>query len=158
MGGGLLQIAANSAIDPVFNDPNYTLFKAVYHKYTPFSIQDYTLKLSSMSDFGKKMEITIPKVGDLLTDAVLVVDLPQIQGEYTFTNQTEYLNSLTSQYTFSTMTDIQQYNENLYKLDLGNNISAYLVRDSQINKYQLNFNNNLKFGLNFLPNDCYIEF
>ena len=137
MGGGLLQIAANSAIDPVFNDPNYTLFKAVYHKYTPFSIQDYTLKLSSMSDFGKKMEITIPKVGDLLTDAVLVVDLPQIQGEYTFTNQSEYLNSLTSQYTFSTMTDIQQYNENLYKLDLGNNISAYLVRDSQINKYQL---------------------
>ena len=137
MGGGLLQIAANSAIDPVFNDPNYTLFKAVYHKYTPFSIQDYTLKLSSMSDFGKKMEITIPKVGDLLTDAVLVVDLPQIQGEYTFTNQSEYLNSLTSQYTFSTMNDIQQYNENLYKLDLGNNISAYLVRDSQINKYQL---------------------
>lgn len=137
MGGGLLQIAANSAIDPVFNDPNYTLFLAVYHKYTPFTIQDYTLKLSSLSDFGKKMEVTIPKVGDLLTDMVLTIELPQVSGEYIFTNQQEYLNSITSQFTFTIMNDVQQYAENLYKLGLGNALKVYLVRDSQIGKYQL---------------------
>ena len=137
MGGGLLQIEANSAIDPIFTDPNYTLFLAVYHKYTPFSIQDYTLKLSSLSDFGKKLEVTIPKAGDLLTDMVLTIDLPQVIGEYIFTNQQEYLNSLTSQFTFSIMNDVQQYNENLYKLSLGNSLQVYLVRDSQIGKYQL---------------------
>ena len=101
MGGGLLQIAANSATDPVFNDPNYTLFLAVYHKYTPFTIQDYTLKLSSLSDFGKKLEVTIPKVGDLLTDMVLTIELPQVSGEYTFTNQQDYINSITNQFTFN---------------------------------------------------------
>ena len=137
MGGGLLQIAANSATDPVFNDPNYTLFLAVYHKYTPFSIQDYTLKLSSLSDFGKKLEINIPKVGDLLTDMVLTIELPQITGEYTFENQQQYINDLTNQYTFSIMNDTQQYDENLYKLSLGNSLQVYLVRDSQIGKYQL---------------------
>jgi hypothetical protein len=137
MGGGILQIAANSATDPIFNDPNYTLFLAVYHKYTPFSIQDYTLKLSSLSDFGKKLEVNIPRVGDLLTYMVLTVELPEVLGEYIFTNQADYLNNLKNQYTFSIMNDTEQYNENLYKLNLGNNISAYLVRDSQIGKYQL---------------------
>jgi hypothetical protein len=137
MGGGLLQIAANSATDSIFNDPNYTLFLAVYHKYTPFSIQDYTLKLSSLGDFGKKLEVNIPKIGDLLTDMCLIVDLPEINGEYTFTNQEEYVNSLTSQFTFSIMNDVSQYQENLYKLNLGNTMQVYLIRDSQIGKYQL---------------------
>ena len=137
MGGGILQIAANCTSDSIFIDQNYTFFKVVYHKHQPFSIEDYILNLSSLSDFGKKIDVTIPKVGDLLTDMMLVIDLPEVSGEYTFTNRDEYLASLQNQYTFSTMTDLQQYNENLYKLNLGNNLQAYLVRDYQINKYQL---------------------
>ena len=130
MGGGILQIAANSVSNSIFNDQNYTLFKVVYRKYTPFSIEDYILNLTSISDFGKKIDVSIPKVGDLLTDMMLVIDLPEVSGEYIFNNQTEYMNSLKSQYTFSTMNDIQQYNENIYKLTLGNNLQVYLVRIS----------------------------
>jgi hypothetical protein len=137
MGGGILQIAANVSNDSLFNDQNYTFFKCVYHKYTPFTLENYVLNLSSLSDFGKKMDIVIPKVGDLLTDMMLVVDLPQIKGEYTFTDRDAYIKSLQDQYTFSTMNDIQQYNENLYKLNLGANLQAYLVRDSELGQYQL---------------------
>jgi hypothetical protein len=130
MGGGILQIAANSVSNSIFNDQNYTLFKVVYRKYTSFSIEDYILNLTSISDFGKKIDVTIPKVGDLLTDMMLVIDLPEVSGEYIFNNQEEYMNSLQNQYTFSTMNDIQQYNENIYKLTLGNNLQVYLVRIS----------------------------
>ena len=137
MGGGILQIAANVSNDSLFNDQNFTFFKCVYHKYTPFTLENYVLNLSSLSDFGKKMEVVIPKVGDLLTDMMLVVDLPQIKGEYTFTDRDAYIKSLQDQYTFSTMTDIQQYNENLYKLNLGANMQVYLVRDSVLGQYQL---------------------
>jgi hypothetical protein len=137
MGGGILQIAANSANDSLFNDQDYTLFKSVYHRYTPFSIENSILNLTSLSDFGKKIETVIPKVGDLLTDIMLVIDLPEISGEYTFTNRDDYLNSLKNQYSFTTMNDLQQYNENLYKLSLGSEMQAYLVRDSILGQYQL---------------------
>jgi hypothetical protein len=124
MGGGILQIAANSANDSLFNDQNYTLFKSVYHRYTPFSIENSILNLTSLGDFGKKIETVIPRVGDLLTDIMLVIDLPEISGEYTFTNRDDYLNSLKNQYSFTTMNDVQQYNENLYKLSLGSEMQA----------------------------------
>jgi hypothetical protein len=137
MGGGILQLASNTSNDSLFNDQTYTLFKIVYHKYTPFSIENTILNLTSLSDFGKKIETVIPRTGDLLTDVMLVIDLPEITGEYIFTNRDEYLNSLQNQYTFTTMNDLQQYNENLYKLSLGSEMQAYLVRDSILGQYQL---------------------
>ena len=137
MGGGILQIASNVSGDSLFNDQNYTFFKSVYHKYTPFSIENSILNLSSLSDFGKKMEVIIPKVGDLLTDIMLVIDLPEVNANYVFTDRDEYIQSLENQYTFITMTDIQQYNENLYKLNLGSGMQVYLVRDSVLGQYQL---------------------
>ncbi|MBU3743900.1 MAG: hypothetical protein FGM61_05035 [Sediminibacterium sp.] len=121
----------------MFNDQQYTLFKAVYHRFTPFSIEDYEFNISGTGDFGKKIDVRIPKVGDLLTDMTLVIDLPEISGSYVFENKDEYLNSLQSQYSFTTMNDIQQYKENLYKLKLGQNMQAYLVRDRILGKYQL---------------------
>lgn len=135
MGGGILQIAANSAVNNIFNDNNYSLFKIVYHKYTSFSIEDYKLPLSSLSDFSKKLDVIIPKVGDLLTDVVLNIELPQLTGNYTFQNGTEYLNYLNSQYTFVTMTDKQQYYENLYKESLGNTLQSYLLRETTYTGY-----------------------
>ena len=48
MGGGILQIAANSVSNSIFNDVNYSFFKIVYHKYTSFTIEDYILPLSSL--------------------------------------------------------------------------------------------------------------
>jgi len=137
MGGGILQIASNVSGDSLFNDQNYTFFKSVYHKYTPFSIENNILNLSSLSDFGKKMEVVIPKVGDLLTDIMLVIDLPEVNANYVFTDRDEYIQSLENQYTFITMTDMQQYNENLYKLNLGSGMQVYLVRDSVLGQYQL---------------------
>jgi len=133
MGGGILQIAANSVSNSIFNDVNYSFFKIVYHKYTSFTIEDYILPLSSLSDFGKKLEVVIPKVGDLLTDIILKVELPQVNGNYVFSDRDTYLASLQAQYTFATMTDIQQYNENLYKESLGNAMQVYLIRNYKDN-------------------------
>jgi hypothetical protein len=133
MGGGILQIAANSVSNSIFNDVNYSFFKIVYHKYTSFTIEDYILPLSGLSDFGKKLEVVIPKVGDLLTDIILKVELPQVKGEYVFSDKDAYLASLKAQYTFVTMTDIQQYNENLYKESLGNGMQVYLIRNYKDN-------------------------
>ena len=83
MGGGILDLVATGNQDIILiGNPEKTLFKAKYSKYTNFGMQkfriDYnglrTLRLTDESEFKFK----IPKYADLLMDTYLVVNLPMI--------------------------------------------------------------------------------
>jgi len=83
MGGGLLNIISYGNQNIMLNgNPSKTFFKTVYAKYTNFGMQkfriDYegqrTLKLNESTHLTFK----IPRQGELLLDAFLVMNLPDI--------------------------------------------------------------------------------
>ena len=83
MAGGLMQLVSQGQANILLNgNPSKTFFKSTYAKYTNFGLQyfrvDYegtsTLQLSADSTFIFK----IPRYADLLMDAYLSFDLPNI--------------------------------------------------------------------------------
>jgi len=86
MPGGLLQIAINSGKDNyLVSNPQISFFKSVYRKYTRFSIETIkeTPNLTNLQeDIDTKLNIKIPRNGDLLKRAYLTFDLPDIYSGY----------------------------------------------------------------------------
>lgn len=94
MGGGLFQLAAYGAMDKKYliGNPSDSYFKSVFKKYSNFSTETKRTYFNSEFDFGKKTKVTIPKVGDLIMDMYLEVNLPKIISN---DNQTVgYINSV----------------------------------------------------------------
>lgn len=79
-GGGILQLAAASAINNIYmiGDPQITLFKRVYKRHIQFSIYDDVTIPSNRGDFNASSIIRIEKKGDLLGKLHLIIDLPEI--------------------------------------------------------------------------------
>ena len=76
MGGGLLQLVAKGAQDVyLINDPQITLFKNIFHRYTNFSYETFQLNFDGNKKFGQEINCTIPLNGDLLSKAYLVIIL-----------------------------------------------------------------------------------
>jgi len=82
MAGGLLRISAYGAQDVFLTgDPQITFFKALYKRYTHFSMETIQQQFSGTAGFGKKdVASTISKNGDLVTHMVLQIDLPALTG------------------------------------------------------------------------------
>jgi hypothetical protein len=78
-GGGLLQLVATGKQDAFLTgNPQVTWFKMVYRRYTPFSIESQRMYFDGKADFGQKFSCVVPRLGDLLGDCFLVVNLPPI--------------------------------------------------------------------------------
>ena len=76
MGGGLLQLVAKGAQDVyLINNPQITLFKNIYHRYTNFSYETFQLNFDGNKNFGNEINCTIPLNGDLLSKTVLIIIL-----------------------------------------------------------------------------------
>lgn len=76
MGGGLLQLVAKGAQDVyLINNPQITLFKNIYHRYTNFSYETFQLNFDGNKNFGEEINCTIPLNGDLLSKTYLVIIL-----------------------------------------------------------------------------------
>jgi len=76
MGGGLLQLVAKGAQDVyLINNPQITLFKNIYHRYTNFSYETFQLNFDGNKNFGEEINCTIPLNGDLLSKSYLVIIL-----------------------------------------------------------------------------------
>tara|TARA_Y200000002_G_C22655105_1_gene653127 strand:- start:115 stop:1482 length:1368 start_codon:yes stop_codon:yes gene_type:complete len=97
MGGGYLQLSGVGPQDIYLTgNPQITYFKAVYKRYTNFSIDTFSLFTTNM-DFGKISEIEIPINGDLITNLHLEVKLPQLhqtQHGDTITQYASWVNGL----------------------------------------------------------------
>lgn len=92
MGGSLLQLVSRGAEDLfITGDPEITFFKAVYRRHVNFSIYQKILNFTGKTNFNKRFHCKIKRLGDLLTNLTLVVDLPRINIKYKFvTNKTVF--------------------------------------------------------------------
>lgn len=78
MTGGLIHITSYGVTDLFLSGaPEITFFKMVYRRYTNFAKESIELALNNI-DFGKTVEIEIPKVGDLISTSYLHLVVPEI--------------------------------------------------------------------------------
>lgn len=82
MSGALLQLAALGAQDKYFvGNPEVTLFKSKYHRYTHFASETVIVSFDGgFIDFGSENEATatLEKSGDLISKMVLVIELDEV--------------------------------------------------------------------------------
>ncbi len=82
-GGALIQLIAYGAQDVYLTgNPQITFFKLVYRRHTNFSMEWVQQKdQNTNGKFGKRMEIVIERVGDLLGSMHLEVTVPPLLQE-----------------------------------------------------------------------------
>jgi hypothetical protein len=77
MGGGLMQLAAYGSQDVYLTtNPQITFFKAVYQRYTNFSMESIIQLIDGNINFGGNIVAVIARNGDLLGDMFIQVCLP----------------------------------------------------------------------------------
>lgn len=59
-------------------NPQVTFFKVIYRRYTNFAIESIQVTFNGSTDFGKKVNATISRNGDLIWKMYLEVDLPAL--------------------------------------------------------------------------------
>jgi hypothetical protein len=83
MGGGLLNIISYGNQNIILNgNPSKTFFKSVYAKYTNFGLQKFRIDFEGQRDLklneDTHLTFKLPRHGELLMDAFLVFNLPEI--------------------------------------------------------------------------------
>ena len=80
MTAGIWDLVAKGEQDVYINEnPDITMFKMIYKRYTNFSTEIIPQRFSSNSPtFGDKVSATISRAGDLVKQIFLIVDLPAI--------------------------------------------------------------------------------
>lgn len=79
MSGGLLQLVAIGAQDMyTTGNPQVTLFKSTYRRHTNFAVEAIEAPFNGAADFGKRVQCTIPRNGDLINRGYIQVTLPQV--------------------------------------------------------------------------------
>jgi hypothetical protein len=82
---GLLELVAHGIQDIyLIGNPQITFFKTVYKRHTNFSMESYQISYDAKPSFGQRTNFTITRYADLMYTMILEVDLPQIQGTYTY--------------------------------------------------------------------------
>ena len=74
-------------------NPQVTFFKAVFRRYTNFSMESIKQNFSGNIDFGRKITCTISRNGDLIHRLLLEIELPTLQkvdSDLTNTGNTTY--------------------------------------------------------------------
>jgi Large eukaryotic DNA virus major capsid protein/Major capsid protein N-terminus len=78
MVAGLIHIMSFGVTDLYLSGaPEITFFKMVYRRYTNFAKESIELPLSNIN-FGEEVEIEIPKVGDLISNSYLQINIPAV--------------------------------------------------------------------------------
>jgi hypothetical protein len=91
MTGGLLVLAAYGAQDIYLTgNPQITFFVAVYRRYTNFSILPINQYFTGNIDFGQKVYCQIDRIGDLISNTFLILNLPSLEN-YNYTDENDNL-------------------------------------------------------------------
>ena len=79
MGGGLLQLVAYGAQDVYLTgNPQVTFFKVSYRRHTNFAMEAIQQTFNGVADFGRTVQCTLSRNGDLLGKTYVYVALPSI--------------------------------------------------------------------------------
>ena len=77
-----MELVAKGAQDIYLTgNPNVTYFKSVFKRHTNFSMETIQQSFSGDLNFGKRLNATIKRTGDLLSGITLEIDLPAITGK-----------------------------------------------------------------------------
>ena len=76
MGGGLMQLVAYGAQDVYLTgNPQITFFKVVYRRHTNFSMEAVEQVYNGTGDFGRTVQATVNRNGDLITNMYALIQL-----------------------------------------------------------------------------------
>ena len=96
MGGGLMQLVAYGAQDVYLTgNPQITFFKVVYRRHTNFAMESIEQTFNGTSDFGKRVTATISRNGDLISNCILEVTVPELCSKTSAIAQTDGAGLLT---------------------------------------------------------------
>ena len=89
MGGGLMQLVAYGAQDVYLTgNPQITFWKVTYRRHTNFAMESIEQTFNGQADFGRRVQCTISRNGDLAYRTYLQVTLPEVnQADGGTTNQ-----------------------------------------------------------------------
>ena len=86
MGGGLMQLVAYGAQDVYLTgNPQITFWKVTYRRHTNFAMESIEQTFNGQADFGRRVQCTISRNGDLAYRTYLQVTLPEVNQESTST-------------------------------------------------------------------------
>jgi len=75
----LLQLVARGRQDAYLtSNPQFTFFKHVYRRYTPFAMESIPIDFDGNTDFGRRITVVVPRYAELLSSLVIEVDLPPL--------------------------------------------------------------------------------
>jgi hypothetical protein len=75
----LLQLVARGRQDAYLtSNPQFTFFKHVYRRYTPFAVESIPIDFDGNTDFGRRITTLIPRYADLLSSLYIEIDLPPL--------------------------------------------------------------------------------
>ena len=78
MPAGLINIVSYGANDLYLTgSPQITVFKIIYRRYTNFAKESIALTINDL-DFDTSVDIEIPKIGDLVTELYVQIQLPAV--------------------------------------------------------------------------------
>ena len=90
MGGGLMQLVAYGAQDVYLTgNPQITFWKVTYRRHTNFAVESIEQTFNGQADFGRRVQCTVSRNGDLAYRTYLQVTLPEVDG--TDTNTTDFV-------------------------------------------------------------------
>lgn len=79
MAGGLMQLVAYGAQDVYLTgNPQITFWKVVYRRHSNFSMESIEQTFNGQADFGRRVQCTISRNGDLAYRTYLQVTLPEV--------------------------------------------------------------------------------
>ena len=79
MSGGLMQLVAYGAQDVYLTgNPQITFFKIVYRRHTNFAMESIEANFSGTADFGRKVNVIVPRNADLITRVFLQTTIPSV--------------------------------------------------------------------------------
>ena len=82
MGGGLMQLVAYGAQDVYLTgNPQITFWKVTYRRHTNFAMESIEQTFNGQADFGRRVQCTVSRNGDLAYRTYLQVTLPQISTD-----------------------------------------------------------------------------
>ena len=82
MGGGLMQLVAYGAQDVYLTgNPQITFWKVTYRRHTNFAMESIEQTFNGQADFGRRVNCTISRNGDLAYRTYLQVTLPEISSD-----------------------------------------------------------------------------
>ena len=137
MPSGIIQLLVSGAQDKILvENPQFNFFKQVYMKYSNFSIFNYEIPITSQYEFGRTVQVEIPKNGDLLRGLQLKVELPGLSVSYNNPANVE-IENIKKTYSYKSI-DTEIYAYNLYNLDLLKSIMEYELGNTSVySNYQV---------------------